>query len=87
MDLWTYQSADGRSLRGALDYLVPFTTHPGKWPYEQIKDWNNQEIAILLRQASVKYRSATYLQDSLSLLGSKARSDRSALLYPAPSGP
>lgn len=85
VDLWTYKTADGRSLRGALNYLVPFAFDYSQWPFKQISGWNNQEIAILLRQAATRYHSADYLQDSLKLLGDKARSDRSVLLYPASS--
>src|SRR5207245_2620187 len=31
VDLWTYRSADGRSLRAALDYLTPFLDRDKKW--------------------------------------------------------
>jgi len=34
VDLWGYKSADGRSLRAALDYLLPFADGTKPWPHE-----------------------------------------------------
>jgi hypothetical protein len=37
VDLWHYQTADGRCISAALDYLLPFMDKPRKpWPYKQI---------------------------------------------------
>jgi hypothetical protein len=36
IDLWTYETADGRSLKRALDFMVPFATGERKWTHEQL---------------------------------------------------
>lgn len=62
VNLWEYRTQDGRSLRAALDYLVPFVSGKQKWPYQQIAEYNPGEIAALLAIASVKYRDGQYLE-------------------------
>jgi hypothetical protein len=59
LDLWRYESADGRSIRKALDFLVPFAG--GKeWPYPQITPWSPGDLAPLLRQAAIHYEDPRY---------------------------
>jgi hypothetical protein len=61
VDLWNYRTADGRSLRRAIDFLLPFVEPPAKaWPYEQIKDKQEGEFLPLLRQAALAYRAPAY---------------------------
>ncbi len=36
VDLWTYESEDGRSLKKAYAYLMPFILNPQDWPKQQI---------------------------------------------------
>jgi len=61
VDLWHYVTADGRSIRRALDFLVPYLEDPvRKWPYEQIKPLNRSELAPLLRQAAVIFQEPRY---------------------------
>ena len=41
VDLWTYQSKDGRSIRKAIEYLLPFVAGEA-WPHKQhseLKTW------------------------------------------------
>lgn len=61
VNLWDYRTPDGRGLRAALDYLIPFVSGERKWPYQQISEYNPEEIAPLLAVASVKYHEPTYL--------------------------
>jgi len=39
VDLWGYQSSDGRSIRAALLYLAPYAFGEQKWPHQQISGW------------------------------------------------
>ena len=55
VDLWTYQTADGRSIRKALDFLVPFAVGEKKWPYRQLGDWQPEMLFRLIRRAFEKY--------------------------------
>ena len=59
VDLWNYKTADGRSIRGALDYLLPFAFGE-KWPYQQLGEWPPQMLFPLVRRATVKYRDEHY---------------------------
>ena len=36
VDLWSFETPDGRSLRAAADYLRPFHAGEKPWPYQQI---------------------------------------------------
>jgi hypothetical protein len=54
VDLWHYRTADGRSLRAALDYLVPFARGGASWPHPQIAPIDHAEfVGLLDRAASV----------------------------------
>lgn len=61
VDLWNYRSADGRSIRAALDYLMPYLEGQDKWPYEQIGGTNLSSTgAAMLRVAANKYGAEEY---------------------------
>lgn len=60
VDLWNFRTADGRSIRKALDYLVPYVTGQQKWPYQQIIEFKTAEISSLLAVAAVKYKDRRY---------------------------
>ncbi|HXR08414.1 MAG TPA: alginate lyase family protein [Candidatus Acidoferrum sp.] len=55
VDLWNYQTADGRGIRQALDYLAPFAFGDKTWPYRQLGGWRPRTLFPLLRQAAAKY--------------------------------
>ncbi|MEO7698762.1 MAG: alginate lyase family protein [Opitutus sp.] len=61
VDLWHYETADGRGIRRALDFMVPYLKDPAKeWPYPQIKHFDRRGFALLLRQAAEAYHAPTY---------------------------
>jgi len=55
LDLWHYETRDGRSIRKALDFLAPFATGEKKWSYQQLGDWPPQMLFPLIRRASAHY--------------------------------
>jgi len=59
-DLWSFQTRDGRSIRKALDYLIPFATGERKWTNEQIADVNWKELIPELLAAADKYQFPNY---------------------------
>ncbi len=81
VDLWHYQTADGRSLRAALDYLVPFALGEKKWPHAQIGGWPPQMLYPLLRKAAVKMPGPNDAQ-LLTKLPPMEESSRNRLLEP-----
>lgn len=60
VDLWNYQSESGGSLRGALDYLVPYATGEKAWPHQQISEFHGSSLASALHDASRAYDSDQY---------------------------
>lgn len=60
VDLWNYKTEDGRSLRAALDYMIPYATGQKDWNLKQIKSANYSGILPLLRQASRTWHAQAY---------------------------
>jgi hypothetical protein len=60
VDLWTYRTGDGRSLRQALDFMVPFAAGEQKWSYPQITGFRASAIHGLLRRAAVAWKEPRY---------------------------
>ena len=59
VDLWNFRTADGRSLRAALDYLVPFAAG-AKWPHPQITPFERENLVPLLDQAATVWKADEY---------------------------
>jgi hypothetical protein len=60
VDLWHYETPDGRSLRRAIDFLVPYVSAPHRWPHEQIKPLEQADFATILLRAGIVYRDPSY---------------------------
>jgi len=60
IDLWNYKTNDGRCIRKALDYLIPFVLKEKKWPYEQIEEYKLTGFIPLLYLASIKFNDKSY---------------------------
>jgi hypothetical protein len=81
VDLWSYQTADGRGIKSALDYLVPYAMTPETFPYQQITGWSNDDLVPLLYLASTRYGDAHYFEVAQALGGSAWQIDRARLIY------
>lgn len=79
VDLWNYETRDGRSIRSALNFLTPFAFGEKKWPYQQLGEWPPQMLFPLIRKASEKYRDQQ-IAAVLSKLPSVGPTDRQNLL-------
>jgi len=84
IDLWSYRSETGSSLRLALEYLLPFARREKKWPYQMIRGWENdiQTISLLLRIAAQKYNFPLYEEIIEELPGDNLNSLQLKLLFP-----
>jgi len=69
VDVWNYRSPDGRSLRGALDFLVPFAEGQKRWPYPEISGFQPAAIHALLRRAAVAWKAPAYRALAITLGG------------------
>ena len=83
VDLWHYETADGRSLRGALEYLIPYALAPETWEHKQITEFNPGGLAGLLAIAADAYGVARCQQLALEL-GGKRYSTKARALTPPP---
>jgi hypothetical protein len=83
VDLWNYRTADGRSIRKAVDFMLPYTkTPPEKWPYQQIVTLDRSELAPILHQAAVAYHDLEYERVLSQVPGVETHSFQ--LLHPLP---
>ena len=55
VDLWHFETADGRSIRKAILSLVPFAFGEKKWDAEQINGFTGQTLYPVLRRAAPHY--------------------------------
>lgn len=60
VDLWHFQTSDGRSIRQALDFLLPYVTGEKKWQHQQITEFRPQELVPSLLEASIKLQNPEY---------------------------
>jgi hypothetical protein len=58
VDLWRYQTSDGRSIRKAIDYLLPFALGDKLWTTEEIGGFKPEALWPIVREAAFR------LQDS-----------------------
>jgi hypothetical protein len=86
VELWQYQSADGRSIRKALDYLVPFALTEKNWPHQQLGGVSREALFPLIRKAALKFPDGPY-QQMLLKLPSPEPDRRSTLLQVQPKAP
>ena len=67
IDLWAYETPDGRSIRRALDYLGPYATGEQRWPHEQINGFRPEGGAILIRRAAKQFPDGPYAERAKKL--------------------
>jgi hypothetical protein len=84
VDLWSYESVDGRSIRKAIDYLAHYVDNKDAWQHEQIGGVKLAGLYPLLRWAAIAYEEPKY-QAAIGRLKDFDPSDaRTELLFPAP---
>jgi hypothetical protein len=66
-DLWHFETDDGRSIRKAVDWLVPYALGQKSWTWQQITPFSRSEYVRIFRPALAAYRDATY-QNVLDVL-------------------
>jgi hypothetical protein len=80
-DLWRFETADGRGIRQALDYLARFASGEKKWPHPQLGGWSPEGLFHLLHAAALKFPDSDYVAMALKL-GRPPMSDRRRLTTP-----
>ena len=86
VDLWHFQTADGRSMRKALDFLLPYALEEKKWPYKQISEMHPGDLAEALFEAAAAFKDSDYEARAEKLAGSSQNLSL-VLLQAAKTGP
>ncbi len=60
VDLWIYSAPDGRSIRKALDFLIPYVAMGKRWPYKQIAPMDLSRLYALLVTARAGLQDPKY---------------------------
>jgi Alginate lyase len=60
VDLWNFRTTDGRSIRLALDFLLPYAVEEKKWEYQQIDGFHGEALMHELQRADAKYHDPRY---------------------------
>lgn len=70
VDLWHYQTPDGRSIRKAIEWLIPFAQGKQPWTTPNIDGMKTEELWPILREAGECLHD-THLLEAASSLGGK----------------
>jgi len=82
VDLWSYQSPDGGSIRNALDYVAPYAAAATRWPGQEITPIEPDWAVLLLARARLTYGEPRYGALLREIPGDVVLSHRARLLYP-----
>jgi hypothetical protein len=67
IDLWSYKSKDGASIRVALDYLLPYAEGEKQWTHQALNGVDSDSLTEPLLLAALNYHSTDYLKDAEKL--------------------
>lgn len=81
VDLWGYETKDGKSIQKCINWLVPFIKNEQEWKYEQIEKKKYDETNKILKMSSGKYLNAGYESISNQLSAQIPHSDFNELIY------
>jgi Alginate lyase len=81
IDLWNFETSDRRSIRKALDWLIPFAAGEKQWSLREESVWRPERLAPLLQRAALLYRHPNYIA-ALGKLAGRPIDSRERLLYP-----
>ncbi|MEP6944292.1 MAG: alginate lyase family protein [Acidobacteriota bacterium] len=76
VNLWDFQTKDGRSIRRAVEFLMPYTDPKNKWTREQIEPFKADPLFAVVRRTSGKYTDDKYAK----ILSSTPRSEDDSTL-------
>lgn len=79
IDLWNYKTDDNRSIRTALDHLIPYAMKEKKWEWTQIKDLNPNYLVLVARSSSSVFGEKKYAKVWEQLFNGTKESDRMIL--------
>ena len=82
VDLWHSTDAEGRSIRHAIDFLLPYALGQKPWSWTQIVPMKREQMVPILKIAHVKYGDAKYKKAHESLTNAEVLKSRTNLVLP-----
>lgn len=67
VNVWNYKTADGKSIRKALDWLIPYALDEKQKDKKQIVAYEKGELYRLLILAGVEYKNEVYLKKAATI--------------------
>lgn len=80
VDLWHYQTKDGRSIQKALEYTTPYILEKKEWQYKQIENYNWKHYYATYYQAHKVYGNKKYKDVMKKLSDQNTKNNRIHLL-------
>lgn len=81
IDLWSFKTDDGRCIKQAIDWVLPYWSRAKPWTYPQIIPFDYAECYPILLQAGIHFKKPEYFEAAGKIHDVNAESDRSRLLY------
>ncbi len=60
IDLWKYETPDGKNLKKAVDWLIPYIQKEKKWSFKQIKKMTYDDTIDIMKMAAIAYNNPMY---------------------------
>jgi hypothetical protein len=83
VDLWHSTTPDGRGIRAALDWLMPYVRGEKSWEAEQIAERKVTGLYAFFLRAAVAYPDGKFTEAAEKFAGTGGVTDRVHLLLPA----
>jgi hypothetical protein len=84
VELWNYQAPDGRSIRKAIEWMIPYTSGEKNWTYQQIEKPKLGDMFIILRRAAYAYNEPRYEAEAMKVQQADPENNRFNLLFSKP---
>lgn len=81
VDIWNYETDDGRSIRKAIDWFVPYILEEKEWTHQQIIEYQPGKMIPHMLRAAEAYRESRYKEVAEKLKGLEKVSGRTRILY------
>ncbi|MBI5476183.1 MAG: alginate lyase family protein [Ignavibacteriales bacterium] len=82
VDLWSYKTEDDRSIKKALDWVMPYVLREKKWENEQIDEFKMERFYPIFLQAAYQYKDEKYLKAADEVSVENTFKDKINLCYP-----
>jgi hypothetical protein len=81
VDLWHYQTPDGRSLLKGLEFMAPYADPDKKWPFRQIHEASRADFGELLLRDAVHYPNSNLTAALKNFPDDELAASRERLLF------